>query len=513
MEKMTEMMAEKKIRGRGKFEVCHRVSRKGVLCPLLFLILIAAAFVPCVQAQVPEQVDPFYLKLFEDGKYFYQNGDFAGAVSNFEIAFFGFVDNPSRLLECYIYLEACYAEIKNAEKTKYYYDEIKRLKLQTHLSSLKLPEGLLDKYLQVNAAFARLEAKPAGGSGGTASKTGPKQKTKPQSQPPASSSKKEADSKKAEDLSEKPAKQPAQTTISPARPVSPSDALATEIKQFRDSIKKDKRNPEPYFHLSALYLDRQKYKDARVTLASLLAVNPKNGRAHLELGRIYLAEGKRSRALASFEKAAPLLPVNPAPHYERGKLYFDQQNYDKARQSFALVQQIDKKYMDVERYMADLADIDALRIKDSQVYRQKARSELDANKKIDLYSEALKADPYNTDIYFEIKDVYVQQKRYKEAANLLGLLLKYYPDNVRIYADLGDVYLKDKAFDKAAKILERAIKVDEKNIELHYLLGRACLGLKKYSEAAAEFDIVLAAFPFYKDTRHLHNTCLEKAKK
>jgi tetratricopeptide (TPR) repeat protein len=521
----------------GKFGVCHGISRKWALCPLIFLILVSAAFVPFLQAQITEQIDPFYLKLYEDGKYFFQNGDFVGAVSNFEIAFFGFVDNPPKLLECYIYLEVSYSHLKNADKTKYYYNEIKRLRLQTHLKSLELPEDLEVKYLELNAAFARLETKAAG-SGVVASKTEPKSKTKPESQPPASSlqkeadskpqqaapppstSKKEADSKKAEDLSGKPAKQSAQTTkpaskttIPQPPPVSPSEALAAEIKQIRDSIKKDKRNPDPYFRLSARYFDQKKFKDARAVIEDLLDVNPKNGRAHFELGKIYLAEQKTKEALSSFEKAAALLPGDPAVHYGLGKLYFDQKNYDKAKQAFARVEEVDKKYLDVEHYIVSLAGIEALRIKDSQVLLQKARAEPDPGKKLNFLIEALQSDPYNTDIYFEIEAVYIRQKQYKEAAELLELLLKYYPGNVRIYVDLGDVYIREKSFNKAATVLGQGIKIAGKNIELHYFLGRAFMGQKKYDLAAAEFDIVLAASPFYKDTRDLRKSCLDKIKK
>jgi len=471
---------------------------------MLFL-LVALAFVPSAWTQVSEQVDPFYKKLYEDGKYLYQNGDYAGAVSNFEIAFFGFVDAPPRLLECYIYLEVCFAQLKNAEKAKYYNDEIKRLRLQNYLKNLKLPEDLEVKYIELNAAFARLEAKAVGGSGVVASKAEPKPKTKPESQPPATSSKKEADSKP------QPAAPPPLTSKKEA--VSPSDALAAEIKQLKDSIKKDKGNPDPYFRLSARYFDQKKFKDARAALESLLGINPKNGLAHLELGKIYVAEQKTREALAAFEKAAALLPDNPAPHYALGKLHFDLKDYDKAKQSFSLAQRIDGKYMDVARYLVSLADIESLRIADSRVFLQKARSELDAYKKIGFYIDALKADPSNVDIYFEIKDAYLDEKQYKEAAKLLELLLTYYPGDVRIYRGLGDVYNRDKAFGKAVTILGRGIKVDGKDVEMHYLLGKACMGLKRYSEAAAEFDIVLASSPFYKDTRDLRKSCLDKTKK
>ena len=145
-------------------------------CPrLLFLLLTITLILPNVslglsgnppafscagiQAQTAPQEDPFYRKLYDEGKYFYQNKNYAGAVENFGIAFFGYLDNLPRLLECYVYLAVCHFELKNYEKTKYYIEEIRRLELENHLEAANLREDLVKRYQEIVGKLYKIPPK------------------------------------------------------------------------------------------------------------------------------------------------------------------------------------------------------------------------------------------------------------------------------------------------------------------------------------------------------------------
>jgi tetratricopeptide (TPR) repeat protein len=121
-----------------------------------FSLLSCAA----LQAQTTPQEDPFYKKLYDEGKYFYQNKNYAGAIEDFEVAFFGYLDNQPRLLECYVYLAVCHFELKDYEKTKYYVEEIRRLNLEDHLKAANLPEDLAKRYREIVGKLSRPPAKP-----------------------------------------------------------------------------------------------------------------------------------------------------------------------------------------------------------------------------------------------------------------------------------------------------------------------------------------------------------------
>jgi tetratricopeptide (TPR) repeat protein len=141
-----------------------------------------------------------------------------------------------------------------------------------------------------------------------------------------------------------------------------------------------------------------------------------------------------------------------------------------------------------------------------------ARAEIRLGKKIALYNEALKADPRDITIYFELNDTYVAAKKYRASADLMEILALYYPDELRIYIKLAESYILDKAYEKAYRTLVQAIKKDGNELEIRYLLGRANLGLRRYKEASAEFEIILARDPAYKDAAALNDQCLGKIK-
>jgi tetratricopeptide (TPR) repeat protein len=311
------------------------------LAALLFVFsaaLLASALQESTQQISPpatERADPFYKNLLEDGKFFFQSGKYPEAIENLEIAYFGYLDYPHKLLECYIYLEVCHFQIKNAEKSLYYYNEIKRLKLEESLEKLTLPKSLLDRYQEISAYYDR-----------------------------------------------------------------------TEPKFVNPPVIKETTRP---------------------------------------------TSGQEAKDGANVLNSPDLLT--------------------------------------------------------------KARTETVLDKKITLYKQALEKDPLNTDIYFEMKDAYVAAKKYREAAKLLELLLKNHPEIVRIHRELGGVYLSNKDYDKAAKALAESVQFEPENIELRYSLGKTYMGAKKFKEAAAEFNVVLARDPKYKDTSTLWQACLGKIKK
>jgi tetratricopeptide (TPR) repeat protein len=406
-------------------------------------------------------VDPFYLDLLRDGKYFYENGDYGEAVENFKIAFFGFLDNPPMLMECYLYLTICFYQIKDMEQAKHYYDEIKRLNLEEHLQEIGPPQSLLDKYYEIDAYFSRLEA-------------------------------------------------------SSSSPLSPSRLSASspeaEIDQLKQAIKDNRRNYEAYLRLKTIYLQQNKIKEAKSILQDMLKIDPRNGNAYFELGKILAAEKRYQEALRKFRQASPLLPDNIDLHYETAKALYQLKDYDQAREEFAKVQAINEKYKDTEKFLAAIEEAERLESKRADQFLDLARKEKDLSTKIMYYKQALRNDPSDQEIYFEMSRAYRDEEKYDDAADALQPLLKKSPENTEIHIELARIYLQDKAHSKAAAILKRALAVADDNIEISYLLGRAYMEDKRYEEAADSFHRVLKKDSGYKDARQLLERCLQKIK-
>jgi outer membrane protein assembly factor BamD (BamD/ComL family) len=112
----------------------------------------AAQVKPPVKA---DDGDPFYRKLYEDGKDAFESGNVQEAVDDFEIAFFGYLDNLPRLLECYMYLAVGHYDLKNVDKCKADLDEIHRLNLEEHMATAAPSENLLKRFREVQGKFQK----------------------------------------------------------------------------------------------------------------------------------------------------------------------------------------------------------------------------------------------------------------------------------------------------------------------------------------------------------------------
>jgi len=117
----------------------------------------AAQVKPPVKA---DDGDPFYRRLYEDGKDAFEIGNIQEAVEDFEIASFGYLDNLPRLLECYMYLAVGHYDLKNVEKCKADLDEIRRLNLEEHMATAAPSETLLKRFREVQGKFQKAPKPP-----------------------------------------------------------------------------------------------------------------------------------------------------------------------------------------------------------------------------------------------------------------------------------------------------------------------------------------------------------------
>lgn len=101
----------------------------------------------------PPQVDPFYLRLFDDGLAAFNRNDFEEAFENLKIAAFGLLDEPDLLGEAYVYLTLSAYNLKKTDQVEYYLREISRFKLNNRIRSSRLPEKVKDQFAKIQSSF------------------------------------------------------------------------------------------------------------------------------------------------------------------------------------------------------------------------------------------------------------------------------------------------------------------------------------------------------------------------
>ncbi len=443
--------------------------KRAAIALLIFWAAGALALFPRTdrigQAQEATAIDPFYMKLFEDGKSLYRQGRFQEAVEALKVASFGLIDDRDRLLECYIYLSTGYYKNRAAAAAQDCYGKIVRMNASDKLASLALPKDIQDAYLEMAAAFDRAALR---------SRPGP---------------------------------------IAPVVPIAPprtGPSEPNEISRLGEAIRKNPRDTEARLSLFYLYLNRKKIKEAKSVLEDWLDVQPSDATALIEMAKIRLDEQKPKDALKYLQKIGRTLERDIEFLYTRGRAFWEAKKTAEAKADFLMVQAREPAYKDTALYLERIARLETPAASADPLAL--ARRETNFKKKVEYYRAALKRNSSNLDIYYELADVYTAQKKWKDAVQVLQAVLKSNPQDKRGTEKLGEIYLMNKDYDKAIALLTSAKEIFGIDMAIRYLLGRAYMGAKKYREAAEEFRTVIIQDPAYRDASRLLSECAAKVK-
>jgi tetratricopeptide (TPR) repeat protein len=84
----------------------------------LAMAILLALFLPSARLLPAQAIDPFYLKLFQDGEAAFRAQDYAKAVKDLEVAVFGLSADRTKAAKAYIYLSLSHNALKNKDKSR-----------------------------------------------------------------------------------------------------------------------------------------------------------------------------------------------------------------------------------------------------------------------------------------------------------------------------------------------------------------------------------------------------------
>ncbi len=108
------------------------------------------------------------------------------------------------------------------------------------------------------------------------------------------------------------------------------DPDTAEMLRLR-SLALDPANTGILRELGALYLDQQRWADARVVVQRLIQLEPDNLTEHLNLAQLAMASGDAPTAEAAFQRVIDLRPDAAIAHYGLARLYLQSQRLREAR--------------------------------------------------------------------------------------------------------------------------------------------------------------------------------------
>lgn len=274
----------------------------------------------------PNQVDPFYLRLLEEGKTLYGQGKIAEAVKNLEIAAFGLIEDRPRLLEVYVYLVMGYYRLRDIERAAFFLSEIERLDLKPDLSSAKLTPSIYGEFIHTEsllwrlgiAALTEAQRKILGERKVKESERRARQEESKKKQEAAGQiSLVTEDSPSALERLKKELSLPKLLAgkLPPAQPT-----LAHEIIKLEEELRRDSRNGVASLRLALIYEELGNWKKAQQVLKHYLKFVPDCAAHRFELGRVLFELQKPKEALAELQKASEVFTGDIAFHQIKGKI-------------------------------------------------------------------------------------------------------------------------------------------------------------------------------------------------
>jgi tetratricopeptide (TPR) repeat protein len=234
--------------------------KKGALFLVTALLALLAVGTVFAAAQA---IDPFYLRLFEDGEAAFVSGDHAKAVKDLEVAVFGLSADRVRSARSCIYLALSHSSLKNAEKGAQFLRRAVGLIGDADPRSLGLAEGALNAYERLRNT---LPPEPESGSGEIA----PPAWEKPRETAPA------------------PAGRP---VIDPA-----------QVKELEGRLGKEPDNDQLRLDLASLYVSRRDIRKAVKLMRDLLKRDPEELMATYHLSRAMYFQKDYRKAIEGFHK-------------------------------------------------------------------------------------------------------------------------------------------------------------------------------------------------------------------
>lgn len=234
--------------------------RKGPRFPVTALLALLAVGTGLAAAQA---IDPFYLRLFEDGEAAFVAGDHAKAIKDLEVAVFGLSADRARSARACVYLALSHSSLKNPEKSMLFMRRAVGLIGDADPGSLGLAGGALNAYERL-----RKKLPPEPEAGGEEQAPPAWEKSKETAQPPIP-----------------------RPVIDPAR-----------VKELEGRLGKEPDNDNLRLDLASLYIGRGDYRKAVKLMRDLLERDPEEIMATYHLSRGLYFQKDHKKALEGFHK-------------------------------------------------------------------------------------------------------------------------------------------------------------------------------------------------------------------
>ncbi len=222
------------------------------------------------------------------------------------------------------------------------------------------------------------------------------------------------------------------------------------------------------------YMSEGNYAMAVLEFQDALVIDPKVSTIHISLGESYWHLGKTEHSEYHLKKAISLDSTDTEPRELLAGQYLMRKQFDFARDQFLSLRTLDAENID---YILALADI--------------AKIEKQFEEAVILYREAYEINSDASHALEAAVEIYLNQKKYKSAQDIISTLISENPKNVHYKQALAEIAVLNGDLEIALESLQKIISIQGANPEVLSQIGLLHYELKN-TEAALEvfLDVV-----------------------
>ncbi|MBA4312762.1 MAG: hypothetical protein C0417_09045 [Chlorobiaceae bacterium] len=290
----------------------------------------------------------------------------------------------------------------------------------------------------------------------------------------------------------------------------------TAIKSFKEAVKDDKKNPQPYFWLGVTYLKTDSLGLAETAFVQARELDSKNWKIYDNLGDVYVGQKIPAAAVEQYRKAIEIGGKSAVIYMKIADVSRKARQYKEAAEAYISVLLIDstnvtamkelaniyfraKQYSNALPLYRDLVKLqpDTISYQKNYVkclYEAKYYEEL-----IPVAENIRRFDSTDEDINMMLRDAYIQTRKYDKAL----LLITYQnPDSISVdeLVKRAKIYYELKMIDSSISMYEYAYKRDSSRSDMYYEMAKLYNEKERYADAVMMFDkkIVTDSAPGYR---------------
>ena len=250
---------------------------------------------------------------------------------------------------------------------------------------------------------------------------------------------------------------------------------------LESAIKGSPNNPNYYFSLFDIYMEKLEYKKAADLADKLITNYPEDWRGYYSRSLVFMNENNSKAIIDLLEPVSEIFKSSFSIQYLIGLAHSRLKQYDEAINYYEKSHLIEPNSSNLLHSMAILYDatedwkksdsiyvhligIDSL---DAQALNNYAYSLVERDQNLDnaliMARKAIDLEPNNASYLDTIGWIYFKLNKTEKAKHFLKSSLEIVEDNSVVLEHLGDVLMKDKKLKEAINYYKRALAIDKDN--------------------------------------------------